>query len=155
MIDVCLLDTNILLRLVSSTDPDRPLAEAAILNLTANGIVLAVCPQNIVETRVVLTRPIAQNGFGMTAPEALAEIVRILITFALIPETTAVFPTWRSLVEAFGVLGKPNHDARILAAARVSGCSILLTFNVDDFARYAGTVPVKVMHPAEASTLPH
>jgi predicted nucleic acid-binding protein len=44
------------------------------------------------------------------------------------------------------VSGRKAHDARIVAAMRVYGLSHLVTFNTDDFKRYAG---ITVVHPQD------
>ena len=43
-----------------------------------------------------------------------------------------------------GRTGKTTHDARLVAAMNVHGISSILTFNVQDFARYAAKSAV---HP--------
>jgi predicted nucleic acid-binding protein len=45
-----------------------------------------------------------------------------------------------------GVSGKTTHDARLVAAMIANRITHILTFNADDFARYAG---IKVVHPAK------
>ena len=44
---------------------------------------------------------------------------------------------WRNLVVAHSVTGVKVHDARLVAAMRVYGISHLLTFDAEDFRRYA------------------
>jgi hypothetical protein len=46
-----------------------------------------------------------------------------------------------------GVLGKQNHDARMMAAAIASGCTHLLTFNDSDFKRYTVLTSVTPVNP--------
>ena len=45
-----------------------------------------------------------------------------------------------------GVSGKKAHDARLVATMTVNGITHILTFNADDFTRYAG---ITVLHPAK------
>lgn len=145
--NICLVDTYILLRLVSKTDPDRPLTQSAILKLTTSGAKVAICPQNIVELRVVLTRPVEVNGFGFDATAATSHIAQVLKTFLMLPESPNVFTAWKMIVEQYGTLGKQNHDARLLAAAQVAGCTSLMTFNDTHFKRYTATIPVAIINP--------
>lgn len=42
-----------------------------------------------------------------------------------------------------GVSGKKSHDARLVAAMRVHKLTHVLTFNVDDFQRFPGVVPIR------------
>lgn len=53
---------------------------------------------------------------------------------------------WERLVAAYKVLGKPAHDARLVAAMQVYGITDILTFDRAGFARYAG---IGVVNPAE------
>jgi len=52
-------------------------------------------------------------------------------------ETDDVYGEWRRLVIRHGVSGKNAHDARIVAAIVVNRIDHILTFNVQDFARYS------------------
>ena len=52
-----LADTNILLRLIKSNDPEFPLVRRAVHALKARGERLCYVPQNIVEFWNVCTRP--------------------------------------------------------------------------------------------------
>lgn len=62
------------------------------------------------------------------------------------PDSDDVYPEWRRLVVTHAVSGKKAHDARLVAAMTVNGITHILTFNVDDFTRYAG---INVLHPAQ------
>ncbi|MBI4467987.1 MAG: hypothetical protein HY650_01555 [Acidobacteria bacterium] len=44
-----------------------------------------------------------------------------------------------------GSAGKKTYDARLVTAMTVHGITHILTFNTDDFTRYAG---INVLHPA-------
>ncbi|MGO9256910.1 MAG: type II toxin-antitoxin system VapC family toxin [Bryobacteraceae bacterium] len=44
------------------------------------------------------------------------------------------------------VVGKPAHDARLVAAMQVHGLAAILTFDKTGFSRYAG---IEVVHPAD------
>ena len=57
--------------------------------------------------------------------------------FPLLPETPDIYPAWKVLVQALGVIGKQVHDARLVAVCHVHGVTHLLTFNVAHFARLA------------------
>ncbi len=49
-----------------------------------------------------------------------------------------VYPVWKALVGALGVIGKQVHDARLVAVCHVHGITRVLTFNVAHFTRLAG-----------------
>jgi hypothetical protein len=44
----------------------------------------------------------------------------------LLPETSAIYPAWESLVIQYRVSGKPAHDARLVAAMKVHGLTAIL-----------------------------
>lgn len=92
------------------------------------------------------TRPADQNGLGMPLATVLAEFARLKRFFSVLPETEAVYPAWERLVSAYQVIGKPAHDARLVAAMQVHGIKDILTFDRTGFTRYAG---IKAVHPAD------
>jgi predicted nucleic acid-binding protein len=108
-------------------------------------------PQNLYEFWVVCTRPVAQNGLGLSPAEPQAELTRLKALFVLLDETPAVYPQWEQLVARHQVSGKNAHDARLVAVLMVHGLSRLLTFNVSDFARYPG---VTVLEPGQVLAAP-
>jgi hypothetical protein len=61
--------------------------------------------------------------------------------FPLLPDTPDIFPAWKALVQAVGVIGKQAHDARPVAVCHTHRVTRLLTFNVGHFARLAGFGP--------------
>lgn len=143
-----LIDTSTLLRTLQPTHPQRETARIAIKSLTARGRELHIVPQNLVELWVVATRPISQNGLGLSTTEAAAELVRLRSMFPLLPDPPAIYPVWESLVIQYRVAGKPAHDARLVAAMHVHGLNTVLTFDRTGFSRYAG---IEVLHPADAA----
>jgi predicted nucleic acid-binding protein len=143
-----LIDTSTLLRTLQPSHPQRETARAAIKALTARGRDLHIVPQNLVELWVVATRPVAQNGLGLSTAEAAAELMLLKSMFPLLPDTPAIYPVWESLVIQYRVSGKPAHDARLVAAMHVHGLTTILTFDRTGFSRYAG---IEVLHPADAA----
>ena len=92
------------------------------------------------------TRPVEQNGLGMATAAVAAELARIKSMFTLLPENSAIYPVWESLVIRHQVSGKPAHDARIVAAMQVHGITAILTFDKTGFSRYPS---IEVVHPAD------
>ncbi len=141
-----LVDTNVLLR---SVKPEHPMYTDAVSTTSAlleRGEELYVVPQNLIEFWRTCTRPVDRNGFGMTASQAEAELTHIESIFPIFPDVPAIYSEWRRLVVAYEVLGIQVHDARLVAAMRVHGISHILTFNTQDFRRYADII---VVHPVE------
>ena len=90
------------------------------------------------ELWVVATRPTDQNGLGLSIAGMLVEFARLKSFFTVLPETEDVYPVWERLVSAYQVIGKPAHDARLVAAMQVHGIADILTFDRTGFTRYAG-----------------
>jgi predicted nucleic acid-binding protein len=131
-----LLDTNILVRSAHAGHAMQRLAADSVEELLRQGETLCVVPQNLYEFWVVCTRPVAQNGLGMSFAEVQAEFARIKALFTLLDDAPAIFSKWEQLVIQHQVQGKSAHDARLVAAMLVHGLSRILTFNVGDFQRY-------------------
>jgi predicted nucleic acid-binding protein len=83
----CLVDTNILLRIARRSDPQHRLVDAALAKLVLEGTTLHYTHQNIAELWNVMTRPVARNGFGLTAAEAEREVRVIEAGMSLLPRT--------------------------------------------------------------------
>jgi hypothetical protein len=70
-------------------------------------------------------------------------------TFPLLAETPDIYPAWKALVQALGVIGKQVHDARIVVVCHVHKVTHLLTFNVSHFSRMATFGPgLVIVDPA-------
>jgi predicted nucleic acid-binding protein len=144
-----LIDTSILARLANTADVHYPVAVRAVLELHRRGEALHVTPQNLVEFRNAATRPVAQNGLGLTAAEAMTRASIFEAAFTLLVETPDIYPAWKTLVDAMGVIGKQVHDARLVICCHVQGISHLLTFNMAHFTRLAAFGPgIVVVNPA-------
>ena len=144
-----LLDTNTLLRTLQPLHPQREIARVAIKALAARGRELHLVPQNLVELWVVATRPVSQNGLGLSIIDATAELMRLKSMFPLLPDTPAIYLVLESLVIQYQVSGKPAHDARLVAAMQVHGLTSILTFDKTGFSRYSG---IEVVSPADVTT---
>jgi predicted nucleic acid-binding protein len=139
-----LVDTNILLRSVEPLHPQHAVAVGAVSQLLAESMPVYFTLQNIAEFWNVATRPVANNGLGLSIPSTLGEVEKIEALLTLLPDTPAVYAEWKRIIVEHGVSGVKVHDARLVATMKTHGVSRLLTFDVDDFTRYAG---IEVMHP--------
>jgi predicted nucleic acid-binding protein len=141
---LCLLDTNILLRWLKPDDRDYSLVTSAVERLLRDRTGLCYTSQNVAEFWNTCTRPLGQNGYGLS-PEQTDHRVRLLEeNLRLLPDSLAVHEEWRKLIVAHSVRGVQVHDARLAAAMRVHGVQRILTFNEADFARYPG---IEAIHP--------
>jgi predicted nucleic acid-binding protein len=144
-----LLDTNVLARLASAGDVRYAVAAGAVATLHRRGEVLYLTPQNLIEFRALATRPVGANGLGLAAVNAEAKAADFEAQFSLLPDVPAVFPAWKRVVEALGVVGRQVHDARLVAVCHAHGVSHLLTFDVAHFRRLTGFGPtVTIVDPA-------
>ena len=84
----------------------------------------------------------------MTSEQASEELQRIKSMFFFLPEASAILPTWEALVRKHQVVGKPSHDARLVAAMHVHLLHSIVTFDRTGFARFPG---IKVIHPEEVT----
>jgi len=143
---IYLADTNLLLRFAFRHQPIHPVARAAVLKLRQGGHQLLITSQGCVEFWNVATRPQANNGFGCNIADTNRLLRFIERVFTLIPDTPDVYPAWRNLVLTYGVSGVKVFDARLAAAMRVHGITHILTFNTQDFVRYA-TIGIVAVDP--------
>ena len=144
-----LVDTNILMRSIEPRHPMQRVAADSLGLLRRQAEELFMVPQNLYEFWTAATRPVAQNGLGLTPAEA--EAARFKSLFPVLDDSAAIFPVWQQLVVRHQVRGKNGHDARLVAAMLVHGVDRLLTFNKADFARYpqiSVILPQDVVGPA-------
>ena len=139
-----LVDTNVLLRSIQKSHPMFQDADAAVKTLLHFGEILYVSSQNFIEFWTVATRPLASNGLGLTIKQAAHELNGLKTIFSVLPDTPDILIEWEKLAIQYQVQGKQAHDARLVAAMMVHGVPHLLTFNMDDFKRYAD---ITAVHP--------
>jgi hypothetical protein len=120
-----------------------------VAKLHRRGEVLHITAQNLVEFRNFATRPANVNGLGLSPAAASALAASFEAAFPLLEEMPAIYPAWRALVDALGVVGKQVHDARLMAVCHVYCVAHVLTFNTGHFARLTGFGPsVALIDPA-------
>jgi predicted nucleic acid-binding protein len=147
-----LVDTNILLRMISTGHPAQVTALAALDRLRELGDELSIAPQNLYEFWVVATRSTIQNGLGMSASDALLELSRLKALFVLLADRPDILQEWERLVSVQQIIGKNGHDARLVASMNVHGVLRLLTFNDKDFQRFSNIevlLPDAILKSAE------
>jgi len=133
-----LIDTNLITRLTNPANESmHQVAEACIEEVRRNNHVPCLLPQNLYEFWSVATRPLGQNGLGMSPNTARTEVNDLLSLFLLLQDERAIFSRWLDLVTNYEVKGKPSHDARIVAGMVRHGLSHLISFNHRDFIRYS------------------
>lgn len=148
-----LIDTNVLLRSVQTGHGMHLIANQAIKELKKQKEELVLVAQNLYEFWTVATRPLKDNGLGMTIAEVSSEFLRFRRFFIVLGDVPTILDEWESLVANHAVLGKNGHDARLVAAMKTHGLSHLLTFNEKDFQRFAG-ITIQTPHAIYAGIKP-
>lgn len=82
------------------------------------------------------TRAVESNGFGLSVPDAVANIDQFLRFVTLFDETESVALRLRELVMTRNVRGNRIHDANIAATMMVHHIRVLGTQNRADFAPF-------------------
>jgi len=141
-----LLDTNVLTRLADPHGALRVVATAATNRLIRSGETLHIVPQNLYEFWSVATRPLGENGLGLTTARTKEIPDALRLGATLLPDSAAITTEWERLVIDYDAKGKTAHDTRLVAAMHVHQLTSLLTFNLRDFARYRG---ITILNPAE------
>jgi predicted nucleic acid-binding protein len=144
-----LIDTSVLARLANVADALYAIADRAVVELHRRGEVLHITPQVLIEFRNMATRPAALNGLGLSIVDTEVQAAGFEATFPVLVDTPAIFPAWKAVVGALGVIGKQVHDARLVAVCHVHAVGHLLTFNVAHFTRMGSYGPgLVVVDPA-------
>jgi len=138
-----LLDTNVAWRRIQRTDPHHADIKSAIDARVLAGEQVYITAQNLVEFQAVATRPLNANGLGLTPADASLKAQEIEVLFDLLPETPAIYPRWRTLVDQYAVSGKHVHDTRLVAVMLVHGVTHMLTLNGTDFRRFSGITVIQ------------
>jgi hypothetical protein len=125
-----LVDTSVPIRTLQPHHSLYTLADRAIRLLPGRGSNFHIVAQNLIELWMVATRPLGENGLGMTPTEAAVELGRIKGMFLFMPE---------------------SHDARLVAAMQLHGLTAVLTFDRTGFARFPG---IEAIHSAEVAAQP-
>jgi predicted nucleic acid-binding protein len=141
-----LVDTNVTLRLLQPQHPHYPIAVTALTKLRGQGADLCVAVQNLVEFWVVATRPLVNNGLGLSPLTVAGEVRALQGIFRLLEGKTGVAATWERLAGQHLVSGKQAHDTHLVATMQVHSVTDILTFNVPDFSRFPG---ITVLDPAQ------
>lgn len=143
---IFLLDTNILLRLGSTSHSQYAEVSDSVELLKSKGHSLVILPQVLYEYWVVATRPLEQNGRALSPQQVAADTDTLCLLFTLLPDEHEIYPIWNELVRKNQVIGKSAHDARLVAAMMHHQIRAILTFNKRDFARFTS---IAVATPSE------
>ena len=144
-----LVDTNVLLRWSHADSLDHSVCTQAVEGMLDSGKDLCICAQVLIEFWAVSTRPLSANGLGLTARQIRNQVANLREMFTILPEPPDMADRWQDVADKHSVQGKQAHDARIAALMLAHDLTHILTFNVDDFARYsdiAAVTPQDILH---------
>lgn len=144
-----LIDANVLLRWLESSDPRHTTVKSAMMALEAQGHTLCITAQNIIEFWAVASRPMDANGFGWDLSRCNAAVPLLIASFEFLPDTAAVFEEWRRLVADHGVSSVQVHDTRLVAVMKAHGIDGILTFNAKHFRRFTAGEGIVIVDPNE------
>jgi len=142
---VILLDSNLLVLLTNSADPQCAVSRSAIHKLLARPERHILVPQNLYEFWAVATRsagnpPAGQNGLGMTCDQASQWLAFFQRRFTFLPDRDELSSRWHALFKTHGIKGFRSHDVRLVAAMETYGIPRLLTFTIQDIKGFAITI---------------
>jgi predicted nucleic acid-binding protein len=143
-----LLDTGVLLRLANESDAKHPPIRTAVRELIGRGENLVITTQNLAEFWNVATRPIENNGLGLS-PVTVAKLFddAVATICDVLPEREAVPSELRRLLDQYEVIGKQVHDARLVAVMLSWQVESILTLNPRNFRRFEAE-GISVVEPA-------
>lgn len=137
-----LVDTNVLLRWARADSAGHSVCADAVDGLLNIGHEVCVCAQVLIEFRAVATRPVDANGLGLHLAEVQAGTADIKQVFTCLAELPDMADRRQVVADRHAVVGKPVHDARIVALMLAHGVTHLLTLNPGDFTRYQDITPL-------------
>jgi predicted nucleic acid-binding protein len=143
--DRIFLDTNILLAATDEGRKEHGLALAALDAWPAAGTTLYTSGQIWREYLSVATRPVHQNGLGLTQADALVNVRALSIRLRFLEENRRVAERLLALLDAAPCSGKQVHDANVVATMLTHGIGTLVTVNASDFARFSAHVTVATL----------
>lgn len=148
-----LVDTGVLLRAFDANFVEYRTIRRALRKLLDDGEPLSVTVQNVAEFWNVATRPLENNGQGLSAERTKRRVAIIERLCVVLPEDSVSYGHWKRIVETLGVSGVKVHDARLVSVMLSTGITRLLTLNAADFRRYEGEgiavlTPQTVVEPA-------
>jgi predicted nucleic acid-binding protein len=133
-----LVDTCILLRAFDANYTDFRAIRQSLRQALDSGERLIVTVQNMAEFWNVATRPLENNGQGLSAQRAKRRLALIERICKVVAEDPKSYAEWKRLVEEYGVSGVAVHDGRLVSVMLSRGVRRILTLNGRHFKRYLG-----------------
>lgn len=135
-----LVDTNVL---VAAFDEARPGHLPARTLIESDPRELCVAGQSHREFLDVLTRPRADNGYGLAGAAAVMVWNDHTATMQVLDGDARTRARFAGLIGADRALGKQVHDANLVAVAVEHGAAALITANRRHFERFADLIRIE------------
>ena len=137
-----LLDTNILIHANQPASPHYATITHKLNEFAKNKQELMICSQVLYEYYVAVTRPLTQNGYGLSSEDAIVQINIFKSAYTFIDDSENIFAEWVSIINKYKTMGKSAHDARLVAVMQVQSIHQIYTMNPGDFNRYADIIAI-------------
>lgn len=127
------VDTNVFL---AATDTNRDAhadAKKFLKDAVTGGWRAFATSQVSREYWVVATRPVEDNGLGLSPDDALHNTAAFQRMVQLLPEDRETHERLAGLVRSHELKGKRIHDANLIAVMAVNGLRRIKTYNPRDF----------------------
>ena len=131
-----MVDANVLLAATDESRAEHHDALTILNNWPAGATILCTSGQILREYLAVATRPADRNGLGLKLSDALGNVHAISERTTLLAEDAKVAERLLGLLADVEAGGKQVHDANVVATMLVHGIAVLVTMNLDDFARF-------------------
>jgi predicted nucleic acid-binding protein len=131
------VDSNVLL---ASSDQSRAAHQNSMRFLEeafTGAYRLFACGQVFREYVVVATRPLEENGMGLSPSEAYENIKTFQRVIQVLDESSDSLKELMKLMKKYDLKGKRIHDANLVAVMHVHGLVHLKTWNPKDFGPFA------------------
>jgi predicted nucleic acid-binding protein len=132
------VDTNVLLACSDGSRATHESSRVFLEKAVLGDYRLFACGQVFREYLVVATRPIIDNGFGLSPVEACENVQTFQTVIQILDETSSSLKELVSLVKQHKLKGKRIHDANLVAVMRVHGLNHIKTWNPKDFSPFSG-----------------
>jgi predicted nucleic acid-binding protein len=139
--DPVFIDTNVLIYASISTSPYYSIAIDHLRSFENVRADQWISRQILREYLAVQTRPIPSKKM-LSVKEITADIFSFQSRFLIAEDGPLVTDRLLKLIGSIPIGGKQIHDANIVATMLAHGLRRLLTHNVIDFQRFAGTIDV-------------
>ena len=133
------MDSNVLLRAIFTGMNDHEACQSTLDRLIEAGYELWISHQVIREfcVNATLDNTFARENAPKPHYDQVLNVVALLpVQFSIADEDTSVRTTFHQLMRDHRIIGKPLHDANIVATMRVNEISTLVTRNERHFRRF-------------------